>query len=313
MKRTFLFLFAVTLVSLPAMARVSVTPKEHNGWKDALLMSNGSAEVVIVPSIGRVMQFRFVGEEGVFWENPAVAGKPVNPLAKDWINFGGDKPWPAPQADWPKITPRAWPPPIGFDASAWEAKINGETVELTSPVDPHYGIRAIRRIKLDPTQPVMTITTVFEKVKGEPRNVAVWVITQLKDPDMVLVPVPKDSQNAEGFQKQSKELPAHFRVQNNTISLKRDPSKSTKIGTDASMLIWVGAKHALRIEARRVPNAVYPDQGSSAEVYTNVDPLRYVELEMLGPLREMKIGDKIDHTNLYTLLPRSRIRSLKDF
>ena len=152
--------------------KVTVQQIEYHGWKDALGISNGQVEAIIVPSIGRVMQFRFVGEEGVFWENPAVAGKPVNPAAKDWSNFGGDKPWPAPQADWPKITPRAWPPPVGFDASVWEAKVNGDFVELISPVDPQYGIRAIRRIKLDPSRPAMTITTVFEKVKGDPRTVA---------------------------------------------------------------------------------------------------------------------------------------------
>jgi hypothetical protein len=258
-----------------------------------------------------VMQFRFVGEEGVFWENPAVAGKPVNPAAKEWVNFGGDKPWPAPQADWPKITPRAWPPPIGFDASAWEAKVSGDAVELISPVDPHYGIRALRRIKLDPIKPVMTITTTFEKVKGEPRKVAVWVITQLKDPEMILVPVPNDTKYAEGFNKQSKELPEYFKARKETISLKRDPNKSTKIGTDGTKLIWIGEKHALRLEASRVPNAEYPDNGSSAEIYTNADPLKYIELEMLGPLKEMKIGDKLEQTILYTLMPRTRIKTLE--
>jgi hypothetical protein len=159
----------------------------------------------------------------------------------------------------------------------------------------------------------MTITTVFEKVKGEPRKVAVWVITQLKDPDMILVPVPSNTRYPEGFNKQSKELPEYFKVRKEAISLKRDPNTSTKIGTDGTMLIWIGEKHALRIEAPRVPNAEYPDNGSSAEVYTNIDPLKYVELEMLGPLKEMKLGDKLEHTNLYTLMPRSRIKTLKYF
>lgn len=315
MKQRVLLLLLLTLSSLPVLAqpakRISITPKEYNGWKDALIISNGSVEAVVVPSIGRVMQFRFVGEEGVFWENPAVAGKPVNPAAKDWVNFGGDKPWPAPQSDWPKVTPRAWPPPVGFDASVWEAKVGSDSVELISPVDPHYGIRAIRQIKLDSAKPVMTITTVFEKVKGEPRKVAVWIITQLKDPEMILVPIPKDTHYAEGFKIQSKELPEYFKVQNGTISLKRDPKKSTKIGTDATMLTWIGQKHGLRIEAPRIPNAEYPDEGSSAEVYTNLDPLKYVELEMLGPLKEMKVGDKLEHTNLYTLIPSARVKSLK--
>ena len=35
--------------------------------------------------------------------------------------------------------------------------------------------------------------------------------------------------------------------------------------------------------------------------YTNLDPLKYVELEMLGPLASMSIGDRIERTNVYTL------------
>ncbi len=309
-RRRILFLL---LISVPTFAQsaklVTVTRAEYNGWKEAIILSNGKVEAVIVPSIGRVMQFRFVGEEGVFWENPDVAGKPVNPASNDWINFGGDKPWPAPQADWPKVAPRAWPPPIGFDASVWEAKVGNNAVELISPIDAHYGIRARRHVKLDPVKPILTISTEFEKVTGDPRTVAVWVITQLKEPDTIIVPVPPGSRYKEGYNKQS--LPEHFSVKNGTITLKRDPKKSTKIGNDAGMLTWVGDRYNLRIESPRVPNAEYPDNGSSAEVYTNADPLKYVELEMLGPLKEMKVGDKMERANIYTLTRRTKAVSSK--
>jgi peroxiredoxin len=313
MKRT-LILWWLMLLALPTFAqsakRITVTRAEYNGWKDAIILSNGQVEAVIVPSIGRVMQFRFVGEDGVFWENPAVAGKPVNPASKDWINFGGDKPWPAPQADWPKVTPRAWPPPVGFDASAWEATVSNHAVELVSPVDPHYGIRVRRYIKLDPVKPIMKISTAFEKVTGEPRRVAVWVITQLKDPEAITVPVPPNSRYAEGYNKQSKELPEQFSVKNGLITLKRDPKKATKIGNDAGLLTWIGDRYSLRITSPRVPKAEYPDNGSSAEVYTNLDPLRYVELEMLGPLKEMKVGDALERTNVYTLMRRPKTKEI---
>ena len=142
----------VTSVSLAQSrsAGVNITRTEYHGWKDAIVMSNGKVEAVIVPSIGRVMQFRLVGEEGVFWENSEVAGKAVNPASTAWTNFGGDKPWPSPQSEWPKITPRAWPPPLGFDASPWEAKElitnpKTKTIQLISPVDPHFGIRVHAR------------------------------------------------------------------------------------------------------------------------------------------------------------------------
>ena len=56
---------------------------------------------------------------------------------------------------------------------------------------------------------------------------------------------------------------------------------------------------------RRLRNAEYPDGGSSAEIYTNPDPLPYVELEMLSPLATMKRGAVIEWANTYTLLHRS--------
>ncbi len=321
---TCLFVFALVPAVAQKVPKVTVKPIEYHGWKDALVISNGKVEAIVVPSIGRVMQFRFVGEEGVFWENSDVAGKAVNPEAKDWINFGGDKSWPAPQSDWPKITPRAWPPPAGFDASNWEAEIipcadtkglilcplNNENahffaVRLRSPVDPNYGIRVTRTIFIIPSSFKLGVQTFFEKVSGNPFKVGVWVITQMNEGEMIFVPVPKNSQYQEGYNKQSKELPEFFKVENGLIALKRDAKKSTKIGNDAGSLLWVGQKHILKIDSEREANAEYPDNGSSAEMYTNADPLKYVELEMLGALKEMKVGDKISRTNTYTLLRRS--------
>jgi hypothetical protein len=57
----------------------------------------------------------------------------------------------------------------------------------------------------------------------------------------------------------------------------------------------------MRIDSPRVAAATYPDQVCSAEIYTNADPLRYVELEMLGPLITMKVGDRVDRTSTSTL------------
>src|SRR5436190_16050259 len=102
---TLVFALLPLLVPQNAAARVTVTRTNYHGWLEAYLMSNGKVAAVIVPGIGRVMQFGFVGEEGVFWENRALDGQIVDGhlaiwAAKDWVNFGGDKTWPAPEADW---------------------------------------------------------------------------------------------------------------------------------------------------------------------------------------------------------------------
>lgn len=278
----------------------------YREWPDSIVLGNGKVEAVIVPAIGRVMQFRFAGEEdGPFWENAELFGKSPDPKSQTWGNFGGDKTWPAPQSDWPKITPRGWPPPQAFDSMPVTAEIRltplTKMVELISLIDSHYGIRTRRLVVVDNKRPQMTITTSYEKVEGDPVTVGVWIITQLKDPQAVHIFLPKNTIFAEGYTKQSKQLPAGLNHQGRLLSLTRDPKISTKIGTDASSLVWIGEKYTLRIDSPRAANETYPDQGSSAEVYTNPDPLKYVELEMLGPLKTMKVGDRIEHNNTYTL------------
>jgi len=289
----------------PANPQVQVVRTNYHGWADALLLRNATAEAVIVPAIGRVMQFRFDGEEGPFWENQRLFGRLPDPKSGEWANFGGDKTWPAPQADWLKVTPRGWPPPTAFDSLPVEAKVEGSAVTLISPVDPHYGIRTRRHVELDPAKPIMHITTEYEKVAGEPSRVAVWVITQLRDPVAVYAPVPEGSIFPAGYSQQSGALPLDLQVSRGLLSLRRDPQQSAKVGTDAGALLWVGEKVMLLIESPRLPGGEYPDAGSSAEVYTNPDPFAYVELELLGPLQTLQPGEKTQRLSNYSLLRRT--------
>src|SRR5439155_3214657 len=278
----------------------------YHGWANSILVSNGRVEAIIVPAVGRVMQFRFAGDEdGPFWENRALAGRAPDPAAKEWGNFGGDKSWPAPQSDWPRITPRAWPPPVAFDSMPVEAGEDGFVVKLISAVDPHYGILTYREITLALDQPVMSITTTYEKVSGQPIKVSVWVITQLKDPVMACASLPESERFREGYNRQSDELPSNLRIADGLLTLTRDPKTSHKVGTDAGALFWVGKEAVVRIDSPRKIFGEYPDEGCSAEIYTNPDPLAYVELEMLGPLQKLIAGDSITRTSTYTLLRRT--------
>jgi hypothetical protein len=308
---------SLSLIALATLGTIGAQAQEspvqlirYHGWNDCLILRNSKVEVVIVPAVGRVMQFRFAGhDDGPFWENRALDGRMPDPKAKEWGNFGGDKTWPSPQGDWQKVTDREWPPPAAFDSMSVKAAdvssgSEGPSVRLESSMDPFYGIRTTRLITLPANEPVMKIRTTYLKVDGDPRKVGIWTITQLKDPVSVFAPIPRKSMYKDGYNKQSDALPLGLIVSGNMLSLRRDPSKSTKIGNDADALVWIGEKEALKIESPRIANAEYPDQGSSAEVYTNPDPLPYVELELLGPLHTMKVGDQIEQTMTYTLFQR---------
>jgi len=300
----------VFAATLPATAADKTSHKKgissvtYHGWPDALLLSNGKVEAVIVPSIGRVMQFHYVGEDDVFWENDKLQGKPADPMSKEWVNFGGVKSWPSPQADWQKMIGRGWPPPATFDSVPLEGNKKGDAVELVSPVDPNYGIRVRRLIKLDTQKPILTITTTYEKVNGDPLKVGVAVITQLRDPQRAFIKVPPQSKYPNGYTLINFDPPQDAKFQDGLFSLTRSHDKHTQIGSDGSSLLWMNQKYALRIDSPHVDGAEYAE-GSSAVIYTNSDPDGYVELETYGPLTTLKAGEKISRTNSYTLSRRT--------
>jgi hypothetical protein len=301
-----LTVFCCLEVTASILAKITVTKTNYQGWRDSYILSNGQVEAVVVPNVGRIMQFRFKGGENTFWENPLVYGKAPNIKSEAWGYFGagGDKTWPAPQSEWEKITGRGWPPPGTFDSIPVTARVNRSEVTLISPIDPFYGIRFYRKITLEPEKPVMKLTTTYEKVKGKSKDVSVWIVTQLRDPVAVYAALPEASIFPEGYNKQSEDLPANLKVDNGLLSLTRDRNKSHKIGCDASTLLWMGEKVAVRIDSPRVSGASYPDNNSSAEIYTNLDPKAYVELEFLSTLKTLRVGEKMDLTTTYTLIPR---------
>jgi hypothetical protein len=277
----------------------------YHGWPDCYLLANSSVEAVVVPVIGRVMQLRLKDEaEGAFWENRALDGHLHDAASEEWINFGGDKCWPAPQSAWPEFQGREWPPPVGFDSRPVEAVATERGVKLTSPVDPGFGIQVVRHVELDAELPVLRIRTEYRKLQGTPVRVGVWSITQMREPERVFVLLPKVSKFAEGYVRLMEAKPEELRIKDGLLSLARHRSACVKIGSDSTSMAWVGRSCAVRIDAEAGPGE-YPDGGCVTEVYTNPDPLPYVELEAMGPVATLSAGARIERTTVYTILPRT--------
>ncbi|MBN8248933.1 MAG: hypothetical protein J0L84_16010 [Verrucomicrobia bacterium] len=286
---------------MDARAAVAVATTNHLGWSDAWVVSNGQVEAVVVPAVGRVMQFRWCGAtQGPFWENPQLAGKPMPeaPWTASHGSFGGDKTWPAPQSLW------SWPPPDVFDAAAVEARVEDGALRLISGVSPRFGIRTERRVVVPTGGSSMAIETTYHKVSGDPVTVGVWVITQMADPVAVYVPVPKGSRFASGTSALWGASPPAVSRQGDLLRLTRDTANSYKVGNDGTAMLWVGATELLRIDIPRVAGGAYADDGCSVEVYSNPDPVPYMELETLGVQRRLAAGDTVSATNTYTLFRR---------
>jgi lysophospholipase L1-like esterase len=298
--------------ALAADPPIAVAHETFHGWK-SIVLRNAVAEVVVVPEVGRVMEFNLLDgkghAQGSFWKNPAF-GKDLKPDAEGWINQGGDKAWPAPQAEWPKIARRGWPPPTTFDAAPYTASIKDAKVELLSPFDSSYGIRVRRTIALDPLKPVMTIRTVYEKVQGPPVPIAVWTITQVNPPERAYILLPEHSALPQGYTNLLPGAPSNPNVNGRLLSVVRDPRQNTMLGSDGETLLWVGDGPDLLIE-NKSPQAAdsgaqWPEQGSHSKIYTNAaEAAKYVELELLNSVQTLKPGQEASMTTTYTLVART--------
>jgi hypothetical protein len=284
---------------------------DFHGWP-AIVMRSSNAEVVVVPAIGRVMQFRRIddphadpADTGPFWQNPQLArGMPGD--ENGWINYGGDKAWPAPQAAWADVAGRGWPPPATFDARPFTATVVDGAVHLVSEVDPAYGVRVERVIRVCRQGHEMMIETRYQKVSGPPVRVAVWTITQLTSPELMFMLLPKDSSFfPAGYKLEMPTKPRDLRASGRLVTLGRDPLNKTMIGNDADAMLWMGAKDALILKRPHdqvfAPDAVWADD-VRAQIYTSSDDaLPYVELELLGPVRELRVGESTAMTVSYVL------------
>jgi len=295
-------LLALGAGAAPGQTPSTATFTTYHGWSNSVSVNNGLVEALIVPTIGRVQQFRFVGQDvGALWEDPATYGQ--NPGGR-YKFFGGDRAWPSPQSEF------GWPPPRGFDGSTNEVSFTNGVVTMVSPVDTRFGIRSTRIIELLPGKPVVRIRTRFERITASSKtnNLGIWVdcMAAVTNDSRCYAPVPSPSIFANGYTTSGSTyftaaLPAGFTNVDGMISFVPD-GKNHKLGFDGGTLALVGKNLSLRVDAPRVPGAAYPDGNSSTEVYTAESDF---ELEMMGPLGQLPVGGQMEFVTEYNLFHRT--------
>jgi hypothetical protein len=296
MSRLAIFVLALALAGCAAPE----SPTNYRGWPNPAIVHGDGIEAVVIPSIGRIIDLRRPGEkEGVLWQNPALRGEAVRPDAASWTNFGGDKTWPAPESRWMKNAAGQWMPPKVFDQSHLTARLTETGLLLESPVDALSGVRFTRLIR-PAGHHTLAVTTTYTKVQGDPVQIAVWVVTQLSEPRVIATTAnPQGNPVNLGFGKVK-----GVEIEKGVVFWKRYPDVCAKLGTTGRALAWVDDRHTLLITSEPgEPTGVFAGDGNRAELYVNPDPLPYVELETLGHLATLRVGESTACTNFYRLDP----------
>src|SRR5262245_52087644 len=149
-------------------------------------LDNGTVRLGFVPELGgRLLSFRYRGTE-LLWRNDSLVDENLDPVAGhvfapndgrmgDWVNYGGDKTWPAPQG-WAGPDEWAGPPDPVLDSGPYTVDASQNAVTMTSAADPRTRLCLAGRFSLAPNGYALDLTA--ENVSDHPVRWGLWNITQ---------------------------------------------------------------------------------------------------------------------------------------
>jgi Domain of unknown function (DUF4380) len=306
------------------------------GRPDVIWLENDTLRLGAVPALGgRLLSVKVEGTE-TLWRNPDLLDDALHPVAGhvpapvagqlcDWVNYGGDKTWPAPQG-WSGPDEWAGPPDPVLDSGPydWSTETLGNGPEravrltMTSTDDPRTGLRLQRRVTLSSTGSTYELFLTATNTADHSVRWSLWNVTQRcgggepgrggVDVGVGLAPAgPTSSTQVDdvvailagtGIPRHEPSGPSRVRVPHQDVV--------GKLGfpTASGWLAHVAGDTTCTVRFDVDPEATYPDGGARAEVWLecpqprplaalgDLDPPdRIVEVEVLGPLANLSPGD----------------------
>lgn len=297
--------------------------QNYRGWL-ACILEGRFLTVYITPELGgRMMQIE-LGGYPFFFNNEALHGAvPTSERAGQWLNYGGEKIWPAPQG-WG--LPDHWPGPPDpvLDGGPYDVLAQGSAsgkryIRMRSQADPYTGLQIEKAIELSEHRSGVSVQATFHNTSAVVRRWSIWPVLQLSTPDavkgtsIVSCPMAPDSQFSEGYKVMHGLVnnPQFGRDGYNNLLVSYEYIVG-KVGLD-SRANWVAytdilSGYVLVATFNYEENAVYPE-GTSVQIWTQGsgqvysrnevrhfphDPLDnppYLEIELLSPLFTLAPGE----------------------
>jgi hypothetical protein len=280
------------------------------GWPEAFRLSNGAAELVVVPAVSRILHYGPAGGPNLLWLNSSVAGRP--PGAEQWTNYGGSKTWIWPEHEWTTRRGSAWPPPTDLpDTIASTAEIRGDgCLRLTSSLIPGFGLTLVREVRLAETGTQVAIRSELRKDGAASFPIAAWTVTQVPADGALFARLAKGSRLAEGFKAYFGSFAAVTREAGCVLAIERRSDAYAKIGMDADLLAWQRGEWLFveRPAGAETPTTDFA-LGDRAQIYSHFDAdpalpagVSYVELELTSPMSAPSLGESVTLETSWELL-----------
>jgi len=285
------------------------------GWKQVLVLSNNAVELLITLDVGpRIISYRRHSGLNIFKTFEDQLGKSGE---ADWQSRGGHRLWIAPET-----TSTYFPDnqPVSLDI------MSEHHVCLRTPVEAESGIEKEIEIILDEKTSRVTLNQGMTAARTRRSSIAPWGLTVFRPGGKAVIPMPPKSLHPNDLPPKEKDagsdtdldlLPnrnmslwaytdisdPRFNWCEDRLEISQDANMpSTKLGFLHQMQTAhyeVGAyRFSKTIDYRK--DASYPDGNCNLEIFTDGTML---ELESLGPLVTMNKGERIVHTENWSLEP----------
>jgi hypothetical protein len=287
-------------------AAVRIEKIEYHGWKKVYRMGNGTVELLVVADVGpRILHFGFNGKGNEFHEFAPEAGRTGD---KDFHSYGGHRLLASPEIE------RTYYP----DNVEVEARINGDTLLLTAPIEDKgpmvTGLQKSLEITLAPTGTGVKVLHRIANHGKEATELAPWGLSVMAPGGRAILPLPprfpigKDHllpESVFAIWSYTDLSDPRWHLGVKYVQLIADPKPTGRfkeqMGGIYAAAGWGAYFHDGRLFVKQttpVPGAKYPDYGCNFELYT--DP-EFLELESLAPLTTLQPGQSAEHMENWML------------
>ena len=290
---------------MPLVERV-----EYKGWQNCYRISNDSVELLVTGDVGpRILRYGFINGKNLFKEFQDQLGKSGEAAFKI---RGGHRLWRSPED-----LAATWVP----DNARVEISFRPSGVAALAPVEETTGLLKEIEVKLAVSGSEVEVIHKITNLSRLPMTFAPWALTVMAAGGVGITGFPPRA-GYQGNLEPTNPLVMwaytdlsddRLNITRKYMALRQDASNSVplKFGLFNAhtwgCYLLNGDLFVKRMDASIA--ATYPDFGCSFEMFTNNE---FLELETLGPLRDVLPGEQIEHVERWSLHAKVSLTEFSD-
>lgn len=291
---------------------VKIEKTTYGCFGNCLRLYNDFAELYVTLDFGpRVIHYSLLGGPNVMFTNERKvnikrggAFDQVFYPGAHWDIYGGNRIWVSPE-----VMPDTFYPdhePVDYMVLAGGAAFNCQP-------QIHNNVQISLEVALDEASSRVELTYDVKNVGSRPRVMAAWSVTAVDAGGFEVIPQPSVAKGVLPNRLISlwdytdmRDERLHWGSKFIVLRHAREVTRPTKIGSNNvdGWACYFNKGLCFVIRYRHDPQGVYHDFGASYESFANED---YVEMESVGPLREIAPGESAVHRESWDVLPVAKV------